>query len=178
MQRDQRDHKREIRTMERQRELSFPWTSRPLTAFWFQFYSCGNPLFPRWPQCTSAPWNQESLSTFPSAMVFADLSQSSVTCPVLKKWSDGASTSFKSTVGRGWSYFQIFCCSPSHYAHKSRASQANKLTSLQSPQFKWWGRQYPKHTTESRRLPGSLKICFTKIKIPELEKLIHDKVNM
>lgn len=51
------------------------------------------------------------------------------------------------------------------------SGQANKLGSLQSPPFKWWGRQHPEHATESGRPPSPLKIYFTKTQTSELEKV-------
>lgn len=84
------------------------------------FTSVINPLFPRWPQCISLPWNQKKLSTFHSAIIFADLPQSSVSCQVSERRRDGASNSFKSHCRRWLFYFQIFCCSPLPSDHKSR----------------------------------------------------------
>lgn len=142
------------------------------------FTSVINPLFPRWPQCISAPWNQRKLSTFHSAIIFADLPQSSVSYQVPERRRDGASNSFKShwKVAGLISRFSaaVFCL----LTISQGSCQANKLHSLQSPQFNWWGRQHPEHSTESRRHPGSLKIYFTRIKILESEKVIHNKVNM
>lgn len=142
---------------ERQRELSFPQqlSGSSLT-------SAVNPLFPRWPQRPAAPWNQDSLPTFHSAMIFADLSQSNVSyqAPKRKRWGK-----LLFHIPR-WEGFSAALLCPLFTSQRS--GQANELGSLQSPRLKWWGRQHPEHATESRRPPGSLKIYFTKIQTSEL----------
>lgn len=91
---------------EKQRELSFPQqlSGSSLT-------SAVNPLFPRWPQCLAAPWHQDNLPTFHSAMIFADLSQSNVSCQVPKRRRDGASCSSISHVGRDSLLLSFALCS-------------------------------------------------------------------
>lgn len=78
-----------------------------------------NPLSPTWPQHPAAPWNQDSLPTFHSAMIFADLSQSNVSCQVPKLGEMRQAALPYPTLGSDWPHFQILCCSPFPSVHKS-----------------------------------------------------------